>query len=143
MPVTDEVNGRRYFDTFKVVLDKVRSSDPSFARNTGSFLRRFKQEFSMFPKLLTWKTGIGRETSDRGGRSEPTMEGALSTAFEGNTLEALNLTLNNCEDLRMDRGFPYTGTNIVVITAGNGVMRVDRQLANVTQRRIIDSGMCE
>ncbi|KAJ8904620.1 hypothetical protein NDN08_001138 [Rhodosorus marinus] len=131
----------RFFDVFKVVLDKVKSSD--FSKDSASILRRIKHEFSVFPSTVNWApTGGFHDESEKGAHSSE--YGTLSSAMEGNTLEALNLTLNNWNDLKMDRAFPYTGTSIILMTAGNGVMKVDKLLAEITKRRLLDTGMvCE
>lgn len=92
-----------------------------------------------------------------------------STAAQGNFLEVLNMSLNGkiltmtyvqkgCFLFRrqikrcviwnsvferhyIDRSLDRTGQLSVVITPGVGVFEVDRELANVTKQRIIDSGM--
>uniref|UniRef100_A0A7S0BN02 Uncharacterized protein n=1 Tax=Rhodosorus marinus TaxID=101924 RepID=A0A7S0BN02_9RHOD len=128
----------RFFDVFKVVLDKVKSSD--FSKDSASILRRIKHEFSVFPSTVNWApTGGFHDESEKGAHSSE--YGTLSSAMEGNTLEALNLTLNNWSDLKMDRAFPYTGTSIILMTAGNGVLKVDKFLAEITRRRLLDTGM--
>ena len=41
----------------------------------------------------------------------------------------------------MDRDLQRTGNSIVLVSAGNGVFAVDKQLANITKQRMLDNGI--
>lgn len=64
-----------------------------------------------------------------------------STASQGNFLEVLNMSLNVFEKHYLDRSFDRTGQLSVVISPGVGVFEVDKDLTNITKKRIIDNGI--
>lgn len=63
-----------------------------------------------------------------------------STAAEGNVLEVINMALNVYEKFYIDRCFERTGKISLVISPGNGVFDVNRDLMNITKQRSIDIG---
>ncbi|CAF0810999.1 unnamed protein product [Brachionus calyciflorus] len=67
--------------------------------------------------------------------------GCLSSAAEGNFLETLNLSSSVFERHFIDRPFDRTGMMSLVITPGNGIYEVNRDLAKITKERVIDNGI--
>jgi hypothetical protein len=68
-------------------------------------------------------------------------ECVLSSAAEGNFLETLNLSSSVFERHYIDRPFDRTGMMSLVITPGNGIFEVSRELARITRERVIDNGI--
>eukprot|EP01036_Dinobryon_divergens_P038341 gene38341-50328_t len=64
-----------------------------------------------------------------------------SDAASGNVLEAINTTLNHMDKHYIDRDLQRTGNSIVMISAGNGFFKVDRQIAHITKQRMMDCGI--
>eukprot|EP01059_Diplonema_ambulator_P008384 TRINITY_DN17_c1_g1_i1.p1 TRINITY_DN17_c1_g1~~TRINITY_DN17_c1_g1_i1.p1 ORF type:complete len:1322 (+),score=329.74 TRINITY_DN17_c1_g1_i1:3247-7212(+) len=64
----------------------------------------------------------------------------LSTARNGNVVEAINLALNSIARHHIDRSLNRTGQAIIVITAGSGLIHTTRQLSRLTAQRILDTG---
>ncbi|CAK9103067.1 GATOR complex protein DEPDC5 (DEP domain-containing protein 5), partial [Durusdinium trenchii] len=62
-------------------------------------------------------------------------------ASEGNCLEAINLCLNILDKHFMDRELVRTGQAMVLVTAGSGVLEVDRQLTHITKQRMMDNAI--
>ena len=63
-----------------------------------------------------------------------------SSAAEGNVLEVINMALNVYEKFYIDRCFERTGKISLIISPGNGVFEVNRDLMNITKQRSIDIG---
>ena len=64
-----------------------------------------------------------------------------STASQGNVLEAINITLNLLQLHYIDRDLQRTGNSIVIITPGNGVFEIEKNLAGITKQRMMDNGI--
>jgi hypothetical protein len=60
----------------------------------------------------------------------------MSRADQGGVLEAVNLIMNRCDKDFMDRDLRRTGTSILLLTAGNGVLRVPPNITRLTQQVI-------
>ena len=58
----------------------------------------------------------------------------MSRADQGGVLEAVNLIMNRCDKDFMDRDLRRTGTSILLLTAGNGVLRVPPNITRLTQQ---------
>ncbi|CAI5743226.1 unnamed protein product [Hyaloperonospora brassicae] len=67
--------------------------------------------------------------------------GVPSRAKDGNILEAINVTLNVLDKHYMDRDLGRTGQGVVMITAGCSIFNVDSKLAEITEQRMMDSGV--
>ena len=65
----------------------------------------------------------------------------LSTARSGNTLEAINLALNSLAQHHVDRSLNRTGLTVIVVSAGAGLVRTNKELSRLTAQRILDTGM--
>ncbi|KAG1657873.1 GATOR complex protein DEPDC5 [Nymphon striatum] len=119
-----DYKGRFYEDFYRVAVQNERYDDWS------SILVELKRIFSQYNETVM-------NYHKRPGVEIP--EVCNSTASQGNFLEVLNMSLNVFERHFIDRSLDRTGQLSVVITPGVGVFEVDRELANVTKQRIIDS----
>ena len=109
-----DVYGRFYEDHFRIVLENETCPD------WHSLIFQIKQAFVRYPLEVRW-TLTQDETARR-----PSM------ASHGNVLEAINVTLNLLQFHYLDRDLQRTGNSIVIVSAGNGVFEVDRNLAGIT-----------
>ena len=50
------------------------------------------------------------------------------------------MTFSVFEKVYIDRSLEVTGQQLVVITPGAGMFEVDRELATITKRKIVDNG---
>lgn len=67
--------------------------------------------------------------------------GSLSSAAEGNFLQTLNLSSRVFERHFIDRPFDRAGMMSLVITPGNGIYEVEKEMAKITKERVIDNGI--
>ena len=117
-----DADGRLYEDHYKIVIDNETRSD------WESLIPIMKREFVNWPKEVRWNLSSGNERIP-------------STATEGNVLESINITLNLLHLHYIDRDLHRTGNSIVVITSGNGVFEIDKNLASITKQRMMDNGI--
>eukprot|EP01012_Entosiphon_sulcatum_P014780 TRINITY_DN19797_c0_g1_i2.p1 TRINITY_DN19797_c0_g1~~TRINITY_DN19797_c0_g1_i2.p1 ORF type:complete len:976 (-),score=119.87 TRINITY_DN19797_c0_g1_i2:59-2986(-) len=123
-------DGKSHQDYFKVV--KMINTHTDWAK-IGLQLR---QHFTAFSQAL----GVAWP-HDQATGPKPTTGRRLSSAKDGNVLEAINMILNCFAHHHVDRNLLHTGQVIVVITAGCGIWRVSPRLAYLTQQRISDIGI--
>uniref|UniRef100_A0A7S4W338 Vacuolar membrane-associated protein Iml1 N-terminal domain-containing protein n=1 Tax=Alexandrium monilatum TaxID=311494 RepID=A0A7S4W338_9DINO len=65
----------------------------------------------------------------------------LAEASRGNVLECLNMVLDHLDMHYLDRSLRITGQTIILLTAGNGLVRAtSRRIYEVTDRRFLSSG---
>ena len=114
-------DGRMYEDHYKIVLENETTVE-------DNLIHRLKQEFVKYPKGVKWNLSLGNERTP-------------STASQGNVLEAINITLNLLQLHYIDRDLHRTGNSIVIITPGNGVFEIDKNLAGITKQRMMDNGI--
>lgn len=114
--VNTDAEGRTYEDHYFPVLENATSSD------WPSLLPSLKRSFAEYPRRVDWRCG-------RGSTRLP------SSAQQGNLLEAINITLNVLQYHYMDRDLSRTGNSIVVVSPGDGVFEVDKDLAGITRQR--------
>jgi hypothetical protein len=110
-----DVYGRYYEDHFRVVLENETCTD------WHTLVVRVKEAFVRYPLEVGWSL-----------HSHDAWFRKPSTASHGNVLEAINVTLNLLQFHYLDRDLQRTGNSIVVVSAGNGVFEVDRNLAGIT-----------
>ena len=89
-----------------------------------SLVVRIKEAFVKYPFEVGWSL-------DR----RPT------SASQGNVLEAINLTLNLMQFHYLDRDLHRTGQSLVVVSPGCGLFEVDKRLAEITYKRMMDHGI--
>ncbi|KAK3094846.1 hypothetical protein FSP39_006992 [Pinctada imbricata] len=121
-----DYKGRFYEDFYRIVIQNERYDDWTSTINT---LRKLCDEYT--ERIINYH--------QRPGVKVPTAYN--STAAEGNFLETLNMSLNLFENYNQDRNFDRTAKVAVVITPGQGVFEVDRELTNITKQRTIDCGI--
>ena len=115
-----DYQGRLYEDIYQVIVHEQQRDDWS------SVIVLLKKHFVQFPESL---------------KNEGFPQACLSSASEGNFLEVLNMGANVFEKVYIDRSLEVTGQQLVVITPGAGMFEVDRELATITKRKIVDNGM--
>ena len=109
-----DVYGRFFEDHFRIIIDN--ETGP----NWESCITRIKRAFVNYAKDVGWTLSTGKDAR------------RPSVASQGNVLEAVNVTLNLLQFHYFDRDLQRTGNSVVVVSAGNGVFEVDRDLAGVT-----------
>jgi hypothetical protein len=77
---------------------------------------------------------IGGGAISSGSQSASNKHSMMSRADQGGVLEAVNLILNRCDKDFIDRDLRRTGTSILLLTAGNGVLRVPPNITRLTQQ---------
>lgn len=126
---------RWYEDFYRVVYQNECYED---WMTTLTILKRLIKEYRDY--ILNYH----RRQLVQSGLADPSLPmpvGRLSSAAEGNFLETLNLSSSVFERHFIDRPFDRTGMMSLVITAGNGVFEVSRELSKVTKERVIDNGI--
>ena len=114
-------DGRLYEDHYRIVLENETTAD-------DKLIHKLKKEFVSYPKGVKWNLSLGNERTP-------------STASQGNVLEAINITLNLLQLHYIDRDLHRTGNSIVIITPGNGVFEIEKNLAGITKQRMMDNGI--
>ncbi|OQS02089.1 vacuolar membrane-associated protein [Thraustotheca clavata] len=122
-------DGIWYEDYYKVI-----SYGKNGAMDAATLLIDMKRELNALPHLCDWAIDHGNLVC-KGGYGHP------ASAKDGNVLEALNLILNIYEKHYMDRDLNRSGQNITLFTAGNGIFRVNQDLAEMTEQRMMDNGI--
>jgi hypothetical protein len=117
-----DAEGRLFEDHYKIVVENETRAD------WQSLIHRLKKEFVSYPKEVKWDLTPGEERIP-------------STASQGNILEAINITLNLLHLHYIDRDLHRTGNSIVIITPGNGVFEIEKNLAGITKQRMMDNGI--
>mmetsp|Transcript_8359 Transcript_8359/g.17809 ORF Transcript_8359/g.17809 Transcript_8359/m.17809 type:complete len:2336 (+) Transcript_8359:221-7228(+) len=120
--VRKDHDGRMFEDHYKIVIENETRPD------WVSLVYRMKKEFVKYPMEVSWDLTPGNERIP-------------STATQGNILEAINITLNLLHLHYIDRDLHRTGNSIVIITAGNGVFEIEKNLAGITKQRMMDNGI--
>jgi hypothetical protein len=133
-PIRTEIKkdnkSRFYEDFFRIVYQNERYEDWT---PTLIILKRLIKEYRDY--ILNYHTRHLKIAA----RLMP--ESVLSSAAEGNFLETLNLSSSVFERHYIDRPFDRTGMMSLVITPGNGIFEVSRELAIITKERVIDNGI--
>ncbi|GKZ00753.1 hypothetical protein MPSEU_001027100 [Mayamaea pseudoterrestris] len=119
-----DIYGRAYEDHFRLVIDNATSST-----DLDSLIIKIKEAFVMYPAEVGWNSLTGKASR------------RPSLASQGNVLEATNVTLNLLQFHYFDRDLNRTGNSLVIISAGNGVFEVDKDLAGITYQRMMDNGI--
>ena len=133
LPLTPK-GDRQYRDFYKVIVDDETRAD------WNPVIRLLKQEFLEYPSAIEWQPPLVKSYQEETGKVLFSI-GTNSKAYEGNFLEAINLTLNELSKHHIDRDLKHTGQSIIVLSAGSGYFRVPRGLADLTKQKIIDNGI--
>ncbi|CAI5708267.1 unnamed protein product [Peronospora destructor] len=160
----DPLTGQYYEDFYKVVI--MNYTGPDWSR----LLQLLKEEFASCYEIHRWRTPEEfssaryeicrcpkrkREVSKTATVDAEDFEdseemyvkwlklpsGVPSRAKDGNILEAINVTLNVLDKHYMDRDLNRTGQSIVMMTAGCSIFNVNSKLAEITEQRMMDSGV--
>lgn len=67
--------------------------------------------------------------------------GRLAPAYEGNILEAINLSLNIFDLHYLNRDLTRTGQSIIVVTPGSGAFKVDPHAHAIAKKRVLALGI--
>lgn len=133
--------GRFYEDFYRIVYQNERYEDWT---PTLIILKRLIKEYRDYVlnyhrrNLSMQSASSSSSTLER----QPSMpDGYLSSAAEGNFLETLNLASSVFERHFIDRPFDRTGMMSLVITPGNGIFEVSKELTKITKERVIDNGI--
>jgi hypothetical protein len=118
-----DVFGRHYEDHCRIVIENETRA------NWDTLILKMRQAFWDYPSQVGWNLSTGEA-----GRWP-------STAGQGNLLEAINVTLNLLQYHYLDRDLHRTGNSIVVVSAGNGVFEVSKELSQITHQRMMDNGI--
>ena len=93
---------------------------------------QLKLEFMNFQcDVLSRKTGAGAQVP----------YGEITSAQNGNLLEAVNIALNPFDRHYIDRDLSRTGLCIIVVSPGTGLFRVDKSLLRLTTERMLENGI--
>ena len=115
--------GRYYEDHCRLVIENETRTD------WGSLILKIREAFWRYPQEVGWNLS-------------PDESGCWpSSAGQGNVLEAINVTLNLLQFHYLDRDLHRTGNSIVVVSAGNGVFEVSKELSQITYQRMMDNGI--
>jgi len=126
-------NGRIYEDYYRVVVQNERFDDwTSTLYDLRDVMENYDRELTEYH---------GRRVAEAGLDPTDVPSLRIGKAEEGNFLEVLNATLNTFESHYLNRNLERTGQQSIVITPGVGIFEVDRELAQITKQRIIDSGV--
>ncbi|SPO38581.1 probable Vacuolar membrane-associated protein IML1 [Pseudozyma flocculosa] len=128
-PIRIDGQGRWYIDYYKVVVDLETNCDWS------AILTSLKEE------PVSGPAASQEELHADLIRDRVHLAGRLSYSYEGNLLEAINLTLNPFDEHYIDRDLNRTGLSIVFLTAGTGHFEVDKRLLRITTERMIENGI--
>lgn len=121
--VQKDVYGRFYEDHIRLVLENETRAD------WDSLVLKIRQAFWKYPQEVGWNL-----YTDERARWP-------SSAAQGNVLETINVTLNLLQYHYMDRDLHRTGNSIVLVSAGNGVFEVSKELSQITYQRMMDNGI--
>ncbi|KER28337.1 hypothetical protein T265_04798 [Opisthorchis viverrini] len=125
--------GRFFDDFYRVLIQNERLSWDEWKR----VLTQLKLEFKMFQQELTAYLQSRYPMHD--GCIASSVH--VSSAFDGNFMETLNMSLNLYAGYNVDRNFDRTGKSSIVISPGNGSHRVNSTLLLITKQRIMDLGV--
>jgi len=129
----EDSSGRLYRDFYQVVVDNDTRADWEV------LVVSLKTAFLRYPELIGWNAGPDDSTAPK--CKSPWGRGTLSTASEGNFLEAVNLALSVYDKHHMDRDLSHTGQSIVAVTAGTGIYQAEYNLVHITKQRMVDNGI--
>ncbi|KAI8986397.1 hypothetical protein BDB01DRAFT_849455 [Pilobolus umbonatus] len=123
--IIEAEDGRYYKDFYKVIADWETTDD------WMTIIGTLKKEQLNFQPNILMRMEDGRKV----------VSGQISMAYEGNILEAINLSLNPFDKHYVDRDLMRTGLSIILITPGTGKFSVNKKLLRLTNERMTDNGI--
>ncbi|KAJ1827918.1 vacuolar membrane-associated protein iml1, partial [Coemansia sp. RSA 2599] len=123
--VYDENAQRYYRDYYKVIADM-----------------EVRPDWTVFlPEILSEFNSYRRDIQELVFSAGHRLRGDLSTASQGNILEAINLGINSFASNHVDRDLSRTGLSTIVVTPSFGVFDVDKKLLRMTTERMLHLGL--
>ncbi|CCI44125.1 unnamed protein product [Albugo candida] len=139
LPICVDEENRKYQDFYKVVVFDSTITD------VQPLLVRLKCELNDYPRVCGWRSPKfwknQSATTLNPQSQQNARDGVPSNAQDGNLLEAINIVLNIFDKHHIDRHLARTGQNVVIATAGNGIFKVNKQLSEITEQRMMDHGI--
>jgi DEP domain-containing protein 5 len=126
--------GHLYEDFYRVVYTNERYEDWT---PTLFFLRSLIKDYR--EHILEFHENQLQLNDNQQEQQQPKWQ--LSSAAQGNYLETINILSTVFERSFIDTQFDATGSMSVIITAGNGVFEVSKDLAKLTKERVIDNAI--
>ncbi|CCG81213.1 Vacuolar membrane-associated protein iml15 / FY16936)) [Taphrina deformans PYCC 5710] len=117
-------------DFYKIVVDNVSSN------HWESTLTELKRELHGFARDV-----LLQKRKFRSDEHAEAPFGSITTAMEGNILEAINLAAHQFNRDHIDRDLLRTGTSMLFVTAGTGVFEVDERLLKLTGESLLGNGI--
>src|SRR5271154_1584591 len=128
-----------YDDYFKTVVDNTASSE------WAETLLQLKREFLKIQKEILVQhrpSSPGTEASTSSQSSgKDVISGTLSTASQGNILEAISLASQQYANSYFDPDLLRTGLSVIIITPGTGVFQVERPMLERTTEDLMRLGV--
>ncbi|KAJ2854408.1 vacuolar membrane-associated protein iml1, partial [Coemansia erecta] len=121
----DENSQRYYRDYYKVIADM-----------------EVRPDWTVFlPEILSEFNSYRRDIQELVFSAGYRLRGDLSTASQGNILEAINLGINSFASHHVDRDLSRTGLSTIIVTPSFGVFDVDKRLLRMTTERMLHLGL--
>jgi DEP domain-containing protein 5 len=132
-------NAKPYDDYFKTVVDNSASSE------WAETLLQLKREFLKIQKEILVQHRPASPGTDGSGSSQnlekDVISGTLSSASQGNILEAISLASQQFANSYLDPDILRTGLSVIVITPGTGVFQVQRSMLERTTEDLMRLGV--
>lgn len=140
-PIRQDARGKYYIDYYKVVVDLESNCNWDAVMTTlKEEFFRFQHDILLIRRPISGPAASHEELHADLIRDRVHMAGRISSSYEGNLLEAINLALNPFDEHYIDRDLNRTGLSMVFLTAGTGHFDVDKKLLRITTERMIENG---
>ncbi|CAH8620048.1 unnamed protein product [Dicrocoelium dendriticum] len=129
-------SGQFFEDFYHVLVQNERFQSDEWKR----VLTQLKLEFKVFQQGLLshlWN----RYPSLKKNNNNNNLSFRITSAAEGNFLEAISMAMNLYSSYNVDRNCDRTGNMPLVITPGTGCFRVDSRLLKLTDQRVLHFGV--
>ncbi|XP_065647417.1 GATOR1 complex protein DEPDC5 isoform X3 [Hydra vulgaris] len=124
-------DGRLCKDFYKIILQSEKQD------NLKNVILDLKRSFNGYLHYVDCQQQLMHSK----GEKLPKGLGYNSYAAEGNLLEAINLSLNVFEKQYIDRNLEETNCTTLIISPSTGVFEVAENLANITEKRLIENAV--
>jgi DEP domain-containing protein 5 len=130
-------DAKPYEDYFKTVVDNTASSE------WAETLLQLKKEFLKIQKELLVQHRPSSATSANSKEFDgvDVISGTLSTASQGNVLEAVSLASQQFANNYIDPDLLRTGLSVIIITPGTGVFEVEKSILERTTEELMKLGV--